>query len=59
MKATIKQYDRRLSVKAKKLKQLNAYSLSLKQLAEVYGGITSDGDQPRDWQQSILSSQYC
>ncbi|MCO7190266.1 MULTISPECIES: hypothetical protein [unclassified Pseudoalteromonas] len=59
MKATTKQNVRRLSVKTKKLKQLNGYSLSQKQLAEVFGGITSDGDQPRDWQQDILSSQYC
>ncbi|TMP30354.1 hypothetical protein CWB99_06320 [Pseudoalteromonas rubra] len=59
MKATTKKNNHRLIVKAKKLKQLNGYGLSKKQLAKVFGGITSDGDQPRDCEQGTLSSQYC
>nr|KJZ07994.1 hypothetical protein TW77_14215 [Pseudoalteromonas rubra] len=59
MKATTKQFGLRLSVKSKKLKQLNGVSLSHKQLAEIYGGTTSDGDQPKQMQLQILSLQYC
>ncbi|TMP35558.1 hypothetical protein CWB98_16220 [Pseudoalteromonas rubra] len=59
MKATTKQVGLRLSVKSKKLKQLNGISLSHKQLAEVYGGTTSDGEQPIKMQLRTLYSQHC
>ncbi|WP_164518201.1 hypothetical protein [Pseudoalteromonas rubra] len=58
MKATTNQNGRRLSVKSKKLKQLGV-RLSNQQLAEVYGGTTSDGDQPNQMPLRILSSQCC
>ncbi|MCF2910134.1 hypothetical protein L1285_17605 [Pseudoalteromonas sp. DL2-H2.2] len=58
MKATTKQLGRRLSVKSKKLKQLNGFNLPHEKLAEVFGGgSTGDGDQPK--QMRILSADHC